>query len=67
MSMAKAIAKEILGLFIDDGAMALAILAFVALAAAAATFAPERPLLAGGLLLGGSLCVLVVNVLRAGR
>jgi hypothetical protein len=47
--------------------MALAILVLVALAAMIAVFAPERPLLAGGLLLGGSLCVLVVNALRAGR
>jgi hypothetical protein len=67
MKIALAMGREILGLFIDDGALALAILAIVGLAAAAAALAPETPLLAGAALLGGCLGALALNVLRAGR
>ncbi|HEY6259265.1 MAG TPA: hypothetical protein VIY51_26095 [Xanthobacteraceae bacterium] len=57
---------ELLGLFVEDGSLALAILAVVAggvvLAAAAAP-----PLLVGLLLLGGCLAVLTENVMRSRR
>jgi hypothetical protein len=57
---------ELSGLFVEDGSLALAILAVVAgavlLAAAAAP-----PILIGVLLLGGCLAVLIENVLRSRR
>jgi len=57
---------EFVGLFVEDGSLALAILAVVAGAALlAATAAP--PILIGLLLLGGCLAVLIENVMRAQR
>jgi len=57
---------EFVGLFVEDGSLALAILAVVAGAALlAATTAP--PILIGLLLLGGCLAVLIENVMRARR
>ena len=67
MKSALAILRDVAGLFVDDGALALAILAVVAIAAMVAALTPDPPLLAGGILLLGSLGVLLVNVLRAGR
>jgi hypothetical protein len=59
--------REIAGLFVDDGALALAILAVVVIAGIVATLVPEIPLAAGAILLFGCLGVLVLNVARAGR
>jgi uncharacterized membrane protein YdjX (TVP38/TMEM64 family) len=59
--------RELIGLFVDDGALALAIVAIVALAAVAATLMPGAPLAAGGILLFGCLGALLLNVIRAGR
>jgi hypothetical protein len=55
------------GLFVDDGSLALAIIAIVGLAAGVAALAPAHPLAAGGVLLSGCLAVLFGNVLRAAR
>ena len=55
------------GLFIDDGALALAILAVVLLAAVLALLLPGVPLAAGAVLVVGCLSVLVANVARAAR
>jgi hypothetical protein len=49
-------------LFVDDGALALAILAVVLLAAGAAATAPERTIVAGGVLLVGCLAALSLSV-----
>jgi hypothetical protein len=59
--------REIAGLFVDDGALALAIIAIVALAGIAATLMPDVPLAAGAILLFGCLGVLFSNAVRAGR
>ena len=59
--------RELAGLFVDDGALALAIVAIVALAGIAATMMPDVPLAAGAILLFGCLGVLLSNVARAGR
>jgi hypothetical protein len=59
--------REIAGLFVDDGALALAILAVVLVAGIVATLVPEIPLAAGAILLFGCLGVLVLNVASAGR
>lgn len=55
---------ELLGLFVEDGSLALAILAVVAGAAILAA-AAVPPIFVGLLLLGGCLAVLVENVVRS--
>jgi len=59
--------RELINLFVDDGALALAIVAVVASAAILARLIPEVPLAAGAVLLFGCLGVLLANTLRAGR
>ena len=54
-------------LFVDDGSLALAIVAVIALAAGVAAVAPGQPIVAGVVLLGGCLAVLVGNVVTAAR
>ena len=62
-----AVLRELAGLFVDDGSLALAILAVVLLAGVFATLMPDVPLAAGAILLLGCLAVLLANVARAGR
>lgn len=62
-----AVLRELLGLFVDDGALALFLVAVVAVAAVCATLVPDRPLVAGGVLLLGSLAALLGTVLRVSR
>lgn len=57
--------RELVGLFVDDGSLALAILAVVAVAGIFSTLLPGIPLAAGAILLFGCLGVLVANVARA--
>jgi hypothetical protein len=59
--------RELAGLFVDDGALALAIVAIVVLAGIVATLMPDVPLAAGAILLFGCLGVLLSNTIRAGR
>ena len=59
--------RELAGLFVDDGALALAIIAVVVLAAIVAMLVPEVPLAAGAILLFGCLGVLLSNVARQGQ
>jgi hypothetical protein len=67
MNMLGAVLRELAGLFVDDGALALEIVAVVVLGAISATLVPEAPMAAGGILLLGCLGVLFANVIRAGR
>ena len=67
MTALAAILRDIVGLFVDDGALALAILLVVAVSALVAALAPAMPLAAGAILLLGCLGVLLFNVSRAGR
>jgi hypothetical protein len=57
--------RELVGLFVDDGALALAIVAIVALAGVMATLG--LPFVAGAILLFGCLGVLLANTVSAGR
>ena len=66
MNALVAVIREITGLFVDDGSLALAILTVVLLAGASATLMPDVPLAAGAILLFGCLGVLLANVERAG-
>jgi hypothetical protein len=59
--------RELVGLFVDDGALALAIIAVVVLAGISAALMPDVPLAAGAILLFGCLGVLFSNAVRAGR
>ena len=59
--------RELLGLFVDDGALALEIVAVVVLAGMSAILIPGAPLLAGSILLLGCLGALVANVASAVR
>jgi hypothetical protein len=67
MNMLGAVVRELLGLFVDDGALALEIVAVVALAAVSAAVVPNVPLATGAILLFGCLGVLLANVARAAR
>ena len=61
----KAIIREILGLFFDDGAFALAILCWLALVDGLAHFLPTLPL--GLLLFVGLASILLSGVVRFAR
>ncbi len=56
---------ELAGLFVDDGALALVIIAVVIITGVVATLLPEVPLVAGGILLFGCLAALLSSVARA--
>jgi hypothetical protein len=58
--------RELVKLFVDDGALALAIVAVVAAAAILAKLVPDVYLAAGAVLLFGCLGVLFANTVRAG-
>jgi hypothetical protein len=67
MSMLGAVLRELLGLFVDDGALALEIVAVVIVGAISAALIPGVPLVTGIILLFGCLGVLMANVARAAR
>ena len=67
MKMLADMLRELAGLFVDDGALALAIVVIVVLAGIVAAMMPGVPLVAGAILLFGCLVVLVLNVARAAR
>jgi uncharacterized membrane protein YdjX (TVP38/TMEM64 family) len=67
MKMLADMLRELAGLFVDDGALALAIVAIVVLAGIVAAMMPGVPLVAGAILLFGCLVVLVLNVAKAAR
>jgi hypothetical protein len=57
----------LIGLFVDDGSLALAIIVIVLLSCIFATVMPDMPLAAGAILLIGCLGVLFANVMSAAR
>jgi hypothetical protein len=63
MKLLAGIARELIGLFVDDGMLAIAILAIVAVAAIVASFIPG--LTAGVVLVAGSVFALFANVMAA--
>jgi hypothetical protein len=65
MNALRAALRELVGLFVDDGALALQILAVVALAGISKILVPDVPLAAGAILLFGCLGVLLANVRRS--
>ena len=65
MRMLAGIARELIGLFVDDGMLAVAIIAVIVIAAIVASLTPGTT--AGVVLLAGSLAVLFANVLAVQR
>jgi hypothetical protein len=62
-----AILREVAGLFVDDGSLAFAILAVVAVAAFLAFVLKASALTVGLVLLGGCVAVLIENVIRTAQ
>jgi hypothetical protein len=62
-----AILREVAGLFVDDGSLALAILAVVGVAAFLAIILKASALAVGLVLLGGCAAVLIENIMRTVR
>jgi hypothetical protein len=56
--------RELAGLFVDNGALALAILGVVSVAGTLAVLMPDTPLAAGAVLLFGCLAALVSSTCR---
>jgi hypothetical protein len=67
MKVLIAVFHELIGLFVDDGSLALMILAVVTLTGILATLMPDHQLAAGAMLLFGCLGVLLANVARTAR
>lgn len=65
MSTLVAALKELTGLFVEDGALALAVVAIVAIGGVSAALFPAAPAAAGAILLLGCLGVLFANVMTA--
>ena len=63
--MLAGIARELIGLFVDDGMLAIATVAVIVIAAIVASLIPG--VTAGVLLLAGSLFALLANVLAVQR
>lgn len=68
MGTLRAIVAEVIGLFVDDGSLALALVLWCAGIGVAVLLVPGVPApLAASLLLAGCVGILLVNVLRAAR
>jgi hypothetical protein len=67
MNMLAAVIRELFGLFVDDGSLALGVLAVVLLAAVSTALVPDLPLATGAILLLGCLGALLVNLAKAAR
>ena len=67
MTMLVTASRMLVGLFVDDGSLALAIIVIVLLSWIFSTLMPDMPLAAGAVLLIGCLVVLFANVIKAAR
>jgi hypothetical protein len=67
MTMLVTASRMLVGLFVDDGSLALAIFVIVLLSWIFSTLMPDMPLAAGAVLLIGCLVVLLANVIKAAR
>ena len=67
MTMLVTAFRMLVGLFVDDGSLALAIIVIVLLSWIFSTLMPDMPLAAGAVLLIGCLGVLFANVMKAAR
>jgi hypothetical protein len=67
VNFVRAVVSEVLGLFIDDGSLALLSLGLVALVTVLIKLLGLPPIIGGLLLLLGCLAILAESTLRAGR
>jgi hypothetical protein len=67
MTMLNEIAAELIGMFVGDAQLAVAILAIIAGAAALVELTTLPPLVSGATLLFGCLLLLIENVRRSAR
>ena len=67
MTMLVTTFRMLVGLFVDDGSLALAIFMIVLLSWLFATLMPDLPLAPGAVLLIGCLGVLFANVMKAAQ
>ncbi|TPK94103.1 MULTISPECIES: hypothetical protein [unclassified Mesorhizobium] len=67
MTVIRLVFKELVGMFVDDGSLALLALILIALIAAAVKFLGLPPLIGGLLLLAGCLAILLQSTRRAAR
>jgi hypothetical protein len=67
MTMLKELAAELLGMFVAEKRLAVAVLAIVAIAGSLVDFAGINPLVGGAVLLFGCLILLIESVCRAAR
>ena len=67
MMMLKELAAELLGMFIGEKRLALAILAIVAVTGSLVDFSGLDPLVGGALLVFGCLVLLIESVCRSAR
>lgn len=67
MTTLAAVLRELTGLFVEDGALALAVVAIVALAGLSAVLFPAVQAATGAILLFGCLGILFANVMTARR
>ena len=67
MNVVRLVFSELIGLFIDDGSLALFSLILVAAVAGLVKFARLPPLWGGVLLLIGCIAILMESILRAAR
>jgi hypothetical protein len=63
MNKLGAVFRTLVGLFVDDGAFALQIVAVIIFAALSVTLIPDVPLAAGAILLFGCLGALLANAM----
>ena len=67
MTMLATAFRMLVGLFVDDGSLALAIIATVLLSEILISLMPDKPLVPGAVLLVGCLGVLFANVMKAAQ
>jgi hypothetical protein len=67
MNTVRLVLKEFVGLFIDDGSLAIAILVAVGLIAALLHYGLMPPIVGGLLLFLGLAAILIENLLRSAR
>ena len=67
MTMLKELAAELIGMFVAEKRLTIALLVIVAVAGSLVDFAGLNPLVGGGLLLFGCLSLLIESVFRAAR
>jgi len=67
MKLVAALFRALMGLFVDDGSLAIAILAVVGLAAAVALLMPGTSLVAGAAMVVGCPSALLINVIASAR